>query len=233
MQQIPGPSIDFERAERAIHALPVFVVCAGKIGTRPQGGALIHGHQSIGCVIRQRLQQGRIHKPEDGHAYAHAQREDEDGRERESGILAQLAQRIAQVLQDGLRAESNEFAALLAEAAGLPKHTAALWRAASGAIPAATSSLSICARWKAISSSSSLRNRLRPNSEPELVEENREPVHCDLREMSNQLRTFLIPLAARSPDPLSSRAAPGYSRPAAPPRSPCRPPMQRSPDRTC
>ena len=72
-----------------------------------------------GILVRQRLDQGRIHKGEYGHAGGNAKRDDEDCRGSEAGILAQLAQCKSKILRNCFPAECDEAVTLLADLRGV------------------------------------------------------------------------------------------------------------------
>ena len=75
--------------------------------------------QPYGILIREGLDQGRIHKGEYGDTGSNAKRDDQDGRGSEAWILAQLAQCKSKILRDGFPPECDETMALLAQMGGV------------------------------------------------------------------------------------------------------------------
>ena len=69
---------------------------------------LPHLHQSAGLLERKRAEQQRIDHAEDGAVGADAERERDDGDQREAGILQQRAQAVAQVLPECVHRFTSE-----------------------------------------------------------------------------------------------------------------------------
>ena len=93
-QEIAGPAVNIERAEGFVQPLPVQIV---RIRERPAWRfhvAFVHRHQPDWICIRKRFQQSRIHKTEDGHAHADAERQHKDRGGCETGAAAELAQAV-------------------------------------------------------------------------------------------------------------------------------------------
>src|SRR5438270_2788835 len=106
-------AINVERSEDRIEPFPIEIVWIGERASfdaaRP---VLVHSHQTRRTLVGKRLQQCGVNKGENSHAAAEASREHDYRCSRESGTLAQLAQRETRVLKkafqhakppDGLR----------------------------------------------------------------------------------------------------------------------------------
>ena len=83
---------------------------------RPDRDGFEKNNQPRGILVRQRLDECRVHKSEDGHAGADTERQHQDCGCRKSRIPAQLAQSEAQILRDALGSEGDDFPALFVQA---------------------------------------------------------------------------------------------------------------------
>src|SRR5277367_1671650 len=122
-QKIAARGKDIDRAEGFIQSLPVKKI---RIRERPErrfNGAFVHRHQPAGTRIRKRLQQSRVDKAKDSDACADAESQNESRRHSKTGILAQLPQSEAEILQHPLKPERSRLMTLLSEAHVIPELT--------------------------------------------------------------------------------------------------------------
>ncbi len=112
-----------QRTERLIGLLPIEIVEVGKMKPRPQRRALVKLRQPRRILIRQRLDQSRIDKAKNGDARADTEGQDENCRHGKPGILAQLPQCKAKILQHALKPERHRLVALVSQAHIIPEAT--------------------------------------------------------------------------------------------------------------
>src|SRR5450631_1464895 len=96
---VAGSGEDIHRAEHLILLLPIEIVEIGEIGSRNQlSRALCYVNQARRVAIGQRFNQGRVDEAEYGHTHPHAKRQHQENSAGESRVLAQLAQRKPNIL---------------------------------------------------------------------------------------------------------------------------------------
>src|SRR5690349_11962839 len=89
-QQVTRSRVSVYRTEDAVQSFPVQIIKIGEIGTRNHCHAFGYIRQPIWILVRQRTYQNSIHKREDRDRRSDAQRQDQNGSDGESRVLAQL-----------------------------------------------------------------------------------------------------------------------------------------------
>jgi hypothetical protein len=99
---VPIALVHIQGTEDAVELLPIEVVGIRKVGLAKERDALKHTNEPGRIPVRQRFEQCRVDKGENGHAGAHSERQHDDRRGGESKVLSQLPNRKANIVKQVL-----------------------------------------------------------------------------------------------------------------------------------